>query len=207
MTNEVLKEGKKIYNLTLEFQKEPLSDVIKKAKMEERDGRYAYWSYVLFELCGIKKYLIENKREDVINECKPYKMANYASLIKEKVNSVTNIDDEFKEYIIEFFLKTYHLQERELRAAIYKEIEEESNLVKSLRKEILAKNIEIEKLRHQASMNREALVKAFETNFKISLRMEKSLTKMEVKVGAIYLLLGTIFFCLGILFQYYIKGF
>lgn len=120
MTKEQLENGKYIYE---EFKNHPelkLTQVIKSLNIESSVGRRDFWSYIILDKCGVKDRL--GDKEHLLNGYKGYLIANYSKFFK-GIDIFGDFTEELKEFIFNFFMSTYTLNDFELRDRVDKEIE------------------------------------------------------------------------------------
>lgn len=133
--NEELRLGELIYQ---EFIKNPKNKFMDNAKLicqDENKARRSYWAYVFLIKCGLKQYLEEYLMEHILSGYQTYKLLNYVILFKSEVLNEFDIQENFKTYFIDLFLKTYTLPERDLRFYIKDEMIRKTTIFKSLKEE------------------------------------------------------------------------
>lgn len=133
--NEDLKLGEQIYEIILKNPKKKFMDNAKEICDNENKARRSYWTYVFFIKCDLKKYLEEHSMEYILNEYQTYKLLNYVILFKNEVLNVFDIQESFKKYFIDLFIKTYSLTEQDLRFYIKDEMIKKTSIFTSLKKE------------------------------------------------------------------------
>ena len=102
---------------------------------DENKARRSYWAYIFLIKCGLKQYLEEHLMEHILSGYQTYKLLNYVVLFKSEVLNEFDIQENFKTYFIDLFIKTYTLPERDLRFYIKDEMIRKTTIFKSLKEE------------------------------------------------------------------------
>lgn len=133
--NEELRLGELIYQEFIKNPKNKFMDNAKEICKDENKARRSYWAYIFLIKCGLKQYLEEHLMEHILSGYQTYKLLNYVVLFKSEVLNEFDIQENFKTYFIDLFLKTYTLPERDLRFFIKDEMIRKTTIFKSLKEE------------------------------------------------------------------------
>lgn len=117
--------GKKLWDIKNLNRSKSLNQIFKESGLHPNLCRRAYYSYLVKEVCELNKMLENTNNKEKLLNYKNYMFVNYSKLFKAKIGTVykNNITEDLKEYIFNFFIKTYTLTEKELRKTIEKELE------------------------------------------------------------------------------------
>lgn len=205
--NEELRTGELIYQEFIKNPKNKFMDNAKTICKDENKARRSYWAYIFFIKCGLKQYLEEHLMEHILSGYQTYKLLNYVILFKNEVLNEFDIQENFKKYFIDLFIRTYTLPERDLRfyvkdemirkTSIFKELEKENkklnNLLKSSINETADANCKIENLSSELARINKELFQVM--SYKEELKLIKStlynyqLPLVALSIGMIILLI------------------
>ena len=136
--NEILSLGEQLYKENLENPEKFLKKLFKEKNISETIGRKAYWGYIIFSKLGVKNKLEEEELEYLMNNFREKSVFSYVKLFK--IFDFEKLDENSKDELATFFIKTFRLKEKELNEAIESKIQNIFNEKIELEKENNALN-------------------------------------------------------------------